>query len=198
MNFDREKYKKVEPESRAEWRAWLQKNHTQKESIWLVLYKKGHEGSSLAVGEAVEEALCFGWIDGLTNKMDEKRFKLLLAPRKPKGVWSKINKARVARLIKTGQMQPAGLAIIKQAKKSGAWNALNDSDSLKYPQDLVKAFSKNKKAKKHFDAFPPSAKKMILWWIQSAKTKETQARRLNETVEKASENIRANQYVKKK
>jgi uncharacterized protein YdeI (YjbR/CyaY-like superfamily) len=198
MNLDREKFKKVEPRNRAEWRAWLQENHKQKESIWLVLYKKGHEGSTLIVSEAVEEALCFGWIDGLANKLDEKRFKLLLAPRKPKGVWSKINKARVAKLIKAKLMQPAGMAMIKLAKKSGTWKTLNDIDKLKYPDDLLLAFSKTKKAKEYFDAFPPSAKKIILTWIQSAKTPETRNKRIAETVTKAAKNIRANQYVSKK
>src|SRR5688572_6978899 len=107
----------VEPASRAEWRDWLRENHTQKESVWLAVAKKGHTGVS--VPEAVEEALCFGWIDSTANKLDEKRYKLLLAPRKRNSVWSKINKARIAKLIQAKQMQPSGMAAIQLAKKTG-------------------------------------------------------------------------------
>lgn len=185
----------IELNNRAEWRDWLAKNHTQKESIWLAVAKKGHIGVS--VPDAVEEALCFGWIDSTANKLDEKRYKLLLAPRKRNSVWSKINKARVAKLIKAKLMQPAGLAMIKLAKKTGTWESLDDVDSLVYPEDLVKAFDKNKKSQSFFDAFPPSTKKQILYWIKSAKTSETRKKRIKETVTKAARNIRANQYVKK-
>lgn len=185
----------VEPANRAEWRNWLTENHSQKESVWLAVAKKGHAG--VLVPEAVEEALCFGWIDSTANKLDEKRYKLLLAPRKRNSVWSKINKARVAKLIKAKLMQPAGMAMIKLAKKTGTWKSLNDIDNLKFPDDLTKAFSKNKKAKTFFEAFPPSAKKQILYWITSAKTPETRNNRIAETVTKAAQNIRANQYVKK-
>jgi uncharacterized protein YdeI (YjbR/CyaY-like superfamily) len=185
----------VEPASRVEWREWLIQNHTQKESIWLAVAKKGHKGVS--VPEAVEEALCFGWIDSTANKLDEKRYKLLLAPRKRNSVWSKINKARVAKLIKSKLMMPAGMAMIQVAKKTGTWKSLNDIDKLKSPVDLTKALGKNKKAKAYFDAFPPSSKKQILYWIASAKTPETRNKRIAETVTKAAQNIRANQYVKK-
>jgi uncharacterized protein YdeI (YjbR/CyaY-like superfamily) len=185
----------VEPASRAEWRQWLAQNHTQKESIWLAVAKKGHVGVS--VPEAVEEALCFGWIDSTANKLDEKRYKLLLAPRKRNSVWSKINKARVAKLIQLKLMQPAGMVMIQLAKKTGTWKSLNDIDKLKSPADLTKALGKNKKAKTYFDAFPPSSKKQILYWITSAKTPKTRNKRIAETVTKAAQNIRANQYVKK-
>jgi uncharacterized protein YdeI (YjbR/CyaY-like superfamily) len=190
-------FQHVEPKSRSEWRNWLQQNHTQKAGIRLVLYKKGTSGSTLTISEAVEEALCFGWIDSVANGVDDKRYKIHFSPRKPKSIWSKINKARVAKLIKAQVMHPAGLAMVKLAKKTGTWNALNDIDALKYPADLITAFIKNKKAKTFFDAFPPSTKKQILWWIKDAKTEETRARRIKETVEKAANNIRANQYVKK-
>jgi uncharacterized protein YdeI (YjbR/CyaY-like superfamily) len=190
-------FKNVEPKNRSAWREWLSKNHTQKENIWLVIYKKGHDGSTLTVSEAVEEALCFGWIDSTANKLDEKRFKIMYSPRKPKSVWSKINKGRVAKLIKGGFMQPAGMAMIKLAKKTGTWNTLNDVDALKYPEDFNQALVKSRKSKSNFDAFPPSAKKLILFWIQSAKTSETRTKRIKETVSRAARNERANQYIKK-
>jgi len=185
----------VEPSNRAEFREWLQKNYTQKESVWVVIAKKGFEG--LSRQDSVEEILCFGWIDSVANKMDEKRFKVLMSPRKPKSVWSKINKALVTKLIKQNLMHPAGLAAIALAKKNGSWKVLNDMDNLKYPTDLTQAFNKNRKAKSNFDAFPPSAKKIILFWIQSAKTAETRNKRIKETVSKATKNERANQYVPK-
>jgi uncharacterized protein YdeI (YjbR/CyaY-like superfamily) len=190
-----QKFKLIDPANRVEWREWLAKNHTQKESVWVVIAKKGFEGVSVA--EVVEEALCFGWIDGLANKLDEKRFKLLLSPRKSKSTWSKINKVRVSRLIKAGLMQPQGVVVIKLAKKNGSWNTLNDIDKIKFPDDLLKALAKNSKAKPNFDAFPPSTKKQILYWIQSAKTTETRNKRIKETVSKAVKNERANQYTPK-
>ena len=197
MPINRKQLEEVEPKTRAEWRAWLSKNHTKKENIWLVIYKKGQDGSTLTLSEAVEEALCFGWIDSTANKLDEKRFKVMYTQRKPKSVWSKINKARVAKLIKAGLMQPAGMAMIKLAKKTGTWNTLNDVDALKYPEAFNQALTKNKKAKIYFAAFPPSVKKQILFWIQSAKTPDTQSKRIKETINKAAKNERANQYIKK-
>lgn len=195
MNRKRDNLVLVNPANRGEWREWLSKNHLQKESVWVVLAKKGVDG--LSRQECLEEILCFGWIDSVANKLDDKRFKLLVSPRKPKSVWSKINKALVAKLIKQDLMHPVGMAAIVLAKKNGSWNALNDMDKLKYPVELTEAFSKNKKAKLNFDAFPPSTKKMILYWIQSAKTLETRVKRTKETVSKAARNVRANQYIRK-
>jgi uncharacterized protein YdeI (YjbR/CyaY-like superfamily) len=190
-------FQQLELKSRAEWRAWLAKHYTQKESVWVVIPKKGATFSLLTVAEVVEEALCFGWIDSVPGKIDDWRYKLLVSPRKPNSNWSKINKARVAQLTKAGLMQPPGLAMVALAKKTGTWDALNDIDELKYPPDLEKAFTKNKQAKIYFDAFPPSTKKGILEWILNAKTTETRTKRIADTVAKAEQNIRANQYVRK-
>lgn len=194
----RKDYQLVSPKDRAEWRAWLQKNHTQKEGIWLIIPKKGNIESSLTRQDLVEEALCFGWIDSVPGLIDAQWYKLLISPRKPKSNWSKVNKGYIKHLIKDGLMHVSGLAKINLAKKTGTWTALNNIDKLIYPVDLNKAFSKNKKAKTYFDAFPPSAKKRILDWIQSAKTEETKSKRIKETVSNAERNIRANQYVKKR
>lgn len=190
-------FKIVEPKSRAAWRAWLQKNHTQQESIWLVLAKKDSGLPSLSVEDAVEEALCFGWIDSVPNKVDDKRYKILLSPRKPKSNWSNVNKQRVARLIKAGLMTEPGMKMITLAKKTGTWNALNAIDKLTIPTDLESLFASNPKAATYFEAFPPSVKKGILEWIQNAKTETTRAKRINETVALAAKNIRANQYTKR-
>lgn len=190
----KKQFLEVEPKSRKEWRQWLQKNHTQAESIWVVMAKKESGLPSITTNDLVEEALCFGWIDSVPNKLDAQRFKVLVSPRKTKSNWSKVNKDRATKMIEAGLMQPAGLAMIQLAKKSGTWNALDDISSLKLPPDLTQALGKNKKANSFFDLFPPSTKRGILEWIQNAKTEETRNKRIAETVTLAAKNIRANQY----
>ncbi|HET9906440.1 MAG TPA: YdeI/OmpD-associated family protein [Anaerolineales bacterium] len=182
------------PKSRAEWRKWLEENHTRTEGVWLVMYKKGTGKPRVDYAEAVEEALCFGWIDSKGNKLDDERSMLWMAPRKSKTGWSKLNKERIKKLIKAKLMTPPGLAKINAAKKDGTWNALDAIEALEIPPDLAKAFAENKIAKEYFDAFPRSAKRAILEWIASAKRTETRANRIEETVTKAEQNIRANQW----
>ena len=182
------------PKSRAEWRKWLEENHTRTEGVWLVMHKKGTGKPRVDYAEAVEEALCFGWIDSKGNKLDDERSMLWMAPRKLKTGWSKLNKERIEKLIKAKLMAPAGLAKINAAKKDGTWNALDAIEALEIPPDLIKAFSKNRTAKEYFDAFPRSARRAILEWIASAKKPETRAKRIEETVTSAEKNIRANQW----
>lgn len=189
--------KEYYPISRQEWRQWLQENHTQTEGIWLILAKKESGLPIVNMRDVVEEALCFGWIDSVANKLDDKCFKILITPRKPKSKWSKINKDRVKKLTKLGLLAPAGKKMIALAKKTGTWDALNEVDQLLLPADLKKAFAKNKMAAKFFDAFPPSAKRGILEWILNAKQSETRIRRIKETVGLAEKNIRANQFKPK-
>lgn len=184
----------VHPKSRAEWRKWLEENHTRNEGVWLIMYKKGTGKPRVDYAEAVEEALCFGWIDSKGNKLDDERSMLWMAPRKPITGWSKLNKERIEKLIKSGLMTSAGLAKINAAKKDGTWNALDAIEALEIPPDLAKAFSKNKTAREYFDAFPRSVKRGILEWIASAKKPETRANRIEETVTKAEKNMRANQW----
>jgi len=183
---------------RKAWRKWLQKNHASKEFIWLIIYRKQSAIPSVYYDEAVEEALCFGWIDSKPNKRDEESFYLYFAKRNPKSKWSKLNKERVSRLIKEKQMTEAGMAMIDLAKTTGTWTALESSDNLEIPVDLKKEFSKNKAAFKYFKAFPPSAKKGILQWINDAKREDTRIKRIQETVSLAAKNVRANQYTPKK
>jgi uncharacterized protein YdeI (YjbR/CyaY-like superfamily) len=182
---------------RKAWRGWLQKYHDKKTVVWLIVYHKTSETPSVYYEEAVEEALCFGWIDSKANKRDEESFFLSFYPRKPKGVWSKINKARVKRLIDEGRMTTAGMRMITLAKKTGTWTALNDIDKIKIPADLNAAFKTNKTARENFDKFPPSSRKIILYWISGAKRPETRQKRVDETVRLAEINIRANHYTKK-
>lgn len=178
-------YTQVEVISRQHWRDWLAANYQQSESIWLVTYKK-HTGSQyLAYDAIVEEALCFGWIDSLPRRLDENRTMLLLSPRKPKSVWSKLNKERAAVLIKEGRMMPAGLAKIERAKADGSWTFLDDVEALIVPEDLTEALRENQAAKETFDGFNDSSKKGILQWLKMAKRQDTRQRRIEKIVSKA-------------
>jgi uncharacterized protein YdeI (YjbR/CyaY-like superfamily) len=179
------------------WRAWLKKNHSKEKSVWLIIYKKDSSIPSVYYSEAVDEALCFGWIDSKPNKRDEESYFQFFAKRNPKSNWSKINKEKVAKLIKLGKMEKAGLEMVALAKKTGTWDALNEVEEIGIPEDLQKAFTKNKIAATNFEAFPRSTKKGILDWILNAKRPETRQKRINETVSLAEKNIRANQYQRK-
>jgi uncharacterized protein YdeI (YjbR/CyaY-like superfamily) len=179
---------------RKSWRQWLKKNHNKQQSIWLIIYKKESATPSIYYEEAVEEALCFGWIDSKPNKRDSESFRQFFARRQPRSNWSALNKKRVEQLMEKGLVQPAGLAMIELAKKTGTWTALDKVEALEYPPDLQKAFTKNKTALENFNSFPKSVKKGILEWIGNAKKDETRKKRINETVSKAVNNIRANQW----
>lgn len=187
----------IHPLTRAEWRAWLEENHTRGEGVWLITYKKAAGRPRIEYDEAVEEALCFGWVDSKPNKLDDERSLLWFAPRKPGTGWSKPNKERVARLIAAGLMAPSGLAKVKAAQADGSWNALDAVEALELPADLDQALAADPAAQRYWDAFPRSVKRGILEWIASAKTSSTRARRVDETVRLAAENRRANQWSKK-
>ncbi|MCX6142654.1 MAG: YdeI/OmpD-associated family protein [Ignavibacteriales bacterium] len=184
----------VEPNSRAEWRRWLARNHSTSPGIKLILHKKNSKKPRMTYDEAVEEALCFGWIDSKPNTLDETRYILHFNPRKSGSVWSQRNKERVKRLIQSGLMQHAGLSKIEAAKRDGSWRSLDKVERLEVPQDLRKALLVNREAQKHFKSFPNSSKKIILFWIQSAKRPETRAKRVKDTVAQAAKNMRANHY----
>jgi len=184
----------VHPKTRTEWRKWLKQNHTRAEGVWLISYKKATGKPRVEYDEAVEEALCFGWIDSKGNKLDDERSMLWFAPRKARTGWSKPNKARVEKLIEAGLMAPAGLAKIEAAKQDGSWNALDAIEALEIPSDLAAALAANPIALHHFDAFPRSVKRGILEWIANAKKPETRAKRVEETARLAADNIRANQW----
>lgn len=185
------------PKDRAAWRNWLDKHHQKKDSIWLILYKKESGTHAIGYDAAVEEALCFGWVDSKPNKRDEESYYLFFAKRKPSSNWSALNKTRVANLQKAGLMMPAGQAMIDIAKMNGKWDALNEVDQLIIPKDLKDTFKAYPGAAKNFDAFPPSTKRGILEWIGNAKTPATRTKRLIETASLAAKNIRANQYIPK-
>lgn len=178
----------------SEWRQWLIEHYTSSTGIWLVYYKKASGKPRVSYDDAVEEALCYGWIDGQARRLDEERSMILFTPRKPRSVWSKPNKERVARLIEAGRMLEAGLLKINVAKQNGSWDALTDSDAQLIPPDLADALQANPTAQQHFAAFSPSAQKNILAWISSAKRPETRAQRVQATVTCAAENKKASPY----
>ncbi len=180
---------------RAAWRAWLAANYTQNEGIWLVYDKGGNR--QLSYDDLVEEALCFGWIDSKSGKVDDVQSKLWLAPRRSKSGWSRSNKVRVERLIADGLMQPPGLAVIEAAKANGLWSKLDEAEALIEPPDLVAALDSLPPARDNWNAFPPSAKRAILFWIGDAKRAETRATRVAKTAEEAAVNRRANEWVPK-
>ena len=187
-------YSSVQPQNRMEWRKWLEKEHLRSPGIWLVYYKKQTGLQGITYDEAVEEALCFGWIDSLPGKLDEQRSTLKFTARKPKSVWSALNKKRVAQLISQGAMRPAGLKAIEIAKENGSWDALTASDEAaankQLPPDLEKLFARNKKAGENFNAFSESVRKQFLSWIFSAKRAETRANRLKQTVRMSAANVK--------
>ena len=190
-------YPQVEITSRTQWRRWLEKYHETSTGIWLVTHKKAQGSKHVPYAEVVEEALCFGWVDGLGRALDDTRSQLLLTPRKPRSTWSAVNKTRVAALIASGKMTAAGLEKVEVAKANGSWNTLEHSDALTEPADLEAAFSKAKTARKNWDAFPPSARKATLEWIYAAKRDETRAARIKDTVKLSAQNIRPRQWQKK-
>ena len=185
------------PLTRAEWRAWLDAHHEQDEGIWLIRYKKATGKPAVSYDEAVEEALCFGWVDSKPNKLDDERSLLWFAPRKPGSNWSRLNKERIARMEAAGKMTPAGRAKVEAAKADGSWTALDDVENLVVPEDLAEALASYPDAAAHFDAFPRSAKRGILEWILNAKRAPTRAKRIAETARLAQDNIRANQWPRK-
>jgi uncharacterized protein YdeI (YjbR/CyaY-like superfamily) len=180
-----------QPDDRVAWRAWLERNHRTTSAVWLVLGKKQSSGPRIPYDAAVEEALCFGWVDSRTNKLDDERYKLLYTPRNPGSGWSSSNKERVQRLIAEHRMTQAGLDLIEGAKRDGSWSSLDDVEALRIPPDLQAALAESPTAQRFFEAFSASAKKIILLWILNAKRPDTRSRRVEETVRLAEQNIKA-------
>lgn len=178
--------------SRSEWRKWLEKNYDKEKEIWLTFYKK-HTGKQIvSYDEAVEEALCFGWIDGIMKGVDDVTHVQRFTPRNPDSVWSLLNKKRVLKLIKEGKMTHAGLKLIKFAKKSGKWQAAYSSKTKPgLPLDLKKSFARNSKARENFNKFSNSQQLAYIFWILSAKKKETRETRIKVVVERSSKNLKS-------
>jgi uncharacterized protein YdeI (YjbR/CyaY-like superfamily) len=175
----------------AAWRAWLETNHQSVKAVWLIYYKKESGLSRVSYDDAVDEAICFGWIDSVIKKIDEFRSVQYFSPRKPKSNWSRVNKMRVERLEKAGKLMSAGLKMIELAKQSGTWSALDEVENLEIPADLQDALASNQLAAQNFDAFARTYKRGILEWLLSAKRPETRQQRIEKIVSMAAQNLRA-------
>ena len=181
----------VHVDDRATWRAWLEANHATARGAWMVTWRARSGKAGLDYEAAVEEALCFGWVDSTSGRVDDERGKLYFAPRKPRSIWAASNKARVERLIAQGLMAPAGLAAIERAKANGSWETFDSVERLEVPDDLTAALASRPPASDNFAAFPPSARKLMLWWVVSARRPETRATRITQVAEAAARNERA-------
>ena len=172
-----------------QWREWLEENHDREKGVWLIHYKKGSGKSSVSYNDALEEALCFGWVDSMMRSIDDEKFILKYSPRKAKSVWSKKNKETAVKLIKQGRMTAAGLVKIKEAKGNGFWDtAYTNKDRDELPEDLNMALLQDEKAWNNFNNFANSYWNMYIGWVNSAKTEGTRMRRIAEVVERSSLN----------
>jgi uncharacterized protein YdeI (YjbR/CyaY-like superfamily) len=183
----------VGPFDRAGWRAWLIANHATSTGAYLVSWRRGSGRTSVSYEEAVEEALCVGWVDAIARTLDPNRSLQWFAPRRSRSGWARSNKERVERLTAAGLMLPAGVAAVEEAKRNGTWTMLDDVDNLVVPDDLAAALAAEPPARTNWDAFSPSARRVLLTWIVQAKRPETRAKRVEEIAGKAARNERANQ-----
>jgi uncharacterized protein YdeI (YjbR/CyaY-like superfamily) len=166
-----------------DWRKWLRQNHCKVDEVWLVFYKRGAGEQSLDYGSALDEALCFGWIDSLIKKIDDTKYARKFTPRNEISKWSESNKKRVERLIKDGRMVEAGLAIVKAAKANGCWDKPDRTLIVtEVPAELEAALRKNKKAGEIFNKLAPSHRKQYIMWIAMAKRQETREKRIREAI----------------
>lgn len=182
------------PKNRQEWREWLQKNHDKKQSVWLIYYKKQSNIPTIIYSEAVDEALCFGWIDSKSKPLDNEKFMQFFSKRKTNSVWSKVNKEKIERLTIEGLMTKAGFDIIEIAKQNGSWTILDEAEALIIPADLEEEFEKRPQAKSYFVSLSRSDKRNILQWLVLAKRQETRAKRITEIVELADQNLKPKQF----
>jgi uncharacterized protein YdeI (YjbR/CyaY-like superfamily) len=177
----------VTPADREAWRAWLEEHHTQPDGIWLVYFKKGAAPpGGLTYDEAVEEALCFGWIDSKVRPAGDERRRQWFSPRRTGSIWSRLNKERIERVTAAGLMAPAGETKIDAAKADGSWSRYDDVEDLVVPDDLAAALAEAPGARAAYEGFAPSVRKAILFWVASAKRPDTRRRRIVRVVEAAS------------
>jgi uncharacterized protein YdeI (YjbR/CyaY-like superfamily) len=181
----------VHADDRATWRAWLEANHATARGAWMVTWRASSGRPRLDYEDAVEEALCFGWVDSTGGQVDAERGKLYFAPRKPRSAWAATNKARAERLIRAGRMAPAGVAAIERAKANGSWEVLDAVERLEVPDDLAAALETHPPAAINFAAFPPGARKLLLAHVAMARRPETRAARIAEIAAAAERNERA-------
>lgn len=172
----------VEAADRGAWRDWLAANHDRIRGAWLVRARPGSTLPSVDYEASVEEALCFGWVDGQLRTLDAARSALYFAPRRRGSPWAASNRARVERLAAAGRMAPAGLAVVERAQADGSWSVLEPIERLEIPPDLAAAFAEVPGSAAAFAARTPAVRRMALWWIASAKRPATRAARIRATI----------------
>jgi uncharacterized protein YdeI (YjbR/CyaY-like superfamily) len=177
-------------ETQTAWRAWLAANHAAAPGVWLASWKRSTNRPAVPYEDAVMEALCFGWIDSTVNVLDEERGLQLMTPRRPRSSWTRLNRERVAQLEAEGRMTDAGRRVVEVAKQNGWWLLYDTVEDLLEPDDLSTALDEVPQARAHWDAFPPSARKQMLWWVVSAARADTRARRIGTIVASAEQGRR--------
>lgn len=182
------------PSNKEDWRNWLMDNHLLVDSIWLLYYRKNSPRYNLSWSEAVDEALCFGWIDSTKKTIDDETYVQYFCKRKPKSNWSKINKEKVDALMEKGLMAEAGYKSIEIAKENGSWTFLDAVEALVVPEDLKEAFANYEGSMEYFAGLSNSAKKILLYWVVSAKRPETRRKRVLEIAKNASEQLKPKQF----
>jgi uncharacterized protein YdeI (YjbR/CyaY-like superfamily) len=183
-----QKINQLTVQNRQQWRDWLSQNHASAQGVWLVIKKKGNNEFGVALDDAVEEAVAYGWIDSKLHVIDKKTYQLLFTPRKAGSLWSESNKVRVEKLFKEGLMTPTGREKVEVAKRDGSWNKLDAVNELRLPPDFETVLAADSEAQNNFAAFAPSTKKQILWWIEIAKRPQTRQKRILQTVAWAKQN----------
>jgi uncharacterized protein YdeI (YjbR/CyaY-like superfamily) len=178
-------------ETRAQWRAWLEANHNSVRGVWLCSWRAAANKPACPYPDAVEEAICFGWIDSTVNVLDEQRTLQLMTPRRPKSGWTRLNRRRAADMESAGLMTDAGRGAIEVAQENGWWTLADTVEDLVEPDDLADALNANPAARAHWSEFPPSARKAMLWWVVSAAQEQTRVRRIEGIVERAARGERA-------
>ncbi|TCO47363.1 YdeI/OmpD-associated family protein [Actinocrispum wychmicini] len=176
----------------ADWRTWLARHCQSEKEVWLVIHHKDSGVPSLRYHEAIEHALCYGWIDSHARKHDAHSSMLRFTPRSARSTWSRVNRHRAATMVERGLMTQHGHAVIETAKATGTWQVLTDEQSTAIPADLQEHLDRDETARANFAKFPPSSKRLILQWIATAKKPDTRQRRVDRTVTLAAANIRAN------
>jgi uncharacterized protein YdeI (YjbR/CyaY-like superfamily) len=183
--------KQVHLETREQWRVWLAEHHATASGVYLVSWRSGTGRPAVGYEDAVCEALCFGWVDSVARRLDEERGSQYFSPRKPRSGWARTNKARVERLRAEGRMTEAGERAIATAMANGAWTLLDDVENGVEPDDLRAALDARPEARRHWDGFPPSARKVMLEWLVQARTTATRDKRLAAVVGSAADGVRA-------
>jgi len=175
---------------RREWRRWLETNHETKKAIWLQFYKKHADKASISYEDAIEEALAFGWIDGMVRRIDDRRYRLRFTPRRPGSIWSKINIARVQKLLREGRMTKQGMVAFKRRTDRVSLAEQFKVTEPLAPKDFLAALERNKKASRNFDRYAPSYRRRYFMWLASARTPETRKRRIEEAVDLMARDVK--------